>query len=127
VYLVQHETYEDEARLGIRSSRFGLDTGASYTLEWAVYVNDTGDYYDFINDVRKDEGLMPTVEGGFAFMDRREPPSEEYVNVRALRYASIGCLGRVPDDPGLSLEGVEFVEYPQECALLKQTFAETRA
>ncbi|MBN2310448.1 MAG: LamG domain-containing protein [Candidatus Hydrogenedentes bacterium] len=126
VYLEQYATFDADGRCGIRSDRFGLDAGASYAIEWAVYVNGTGDYYDFVNQVRQDEGLIPTVEGGFAFTDRREPPSAEYVAARALRYASIGCLGNVPDDPGLSLEGIEFAEYPQECALLKATFAETR-
>ena len=126
VYLEHYSTFCEDGSWGIRDGLFGLDAAASYTLEWAVYLNSTGDYYDFVNAVRKDQGYCPTVEGGFAFTDRREPPSEEYVHARALRYASIGCLGNVPDDPGLSLEGVEFIAYPQECTLLKETFAETR-
>jgi Concanavalin A-like lectin/glucanases superfamily len=127
VYLEHHKTFSSEGRHGIRDDMFGLEAAGSYTLEWAVYPNGTGDYYDFVNAARQEEGHVPTVEGGFAFTDRRETPSEDYVSVRALRYASIGCLGHVPDDPGLSLEGVEFVEYPEECALLKETIARTRA
>ncbi|MBN1343719.1 MAG: LamG domain-containing protein [Phycisphaerae bacterium] len=125
VYLEQHATFAEGGRAGIRSGRFGLDKGKSYTLEWSIYLNETGDYYDFVNAFRKDAGYAPRVEGGFAFTDRRESPSGEYVKTRALKYASIGCLGHPPDDPGLSLEGVEFIEYPKECALLKGTFAET--
>ncbi len=126
VFLEQYQTFAAGGRAGIRSNTFALDTGASYTLEWAVYLNESGDYYDFVNQVRKDAGYCPTVEGGFAFTDRRKSPSEDYVRARALKYASIGCLGHPADDPSLSLEGVEFVEYPKECALLKATFAETR-
>ena len=126
VYLEQYRTFTKKERSGIRSDMFGLDAGASYTLEWAVYVNGTGAYYDFINQVRKDEGYLPSIEGGFAFTDRRESPTKDYVEARNLRYASIGCLGHVPDDPGLSLEGIEFAQYPKECALLEATFAETR-
>jgi len=44
-----------------------------------------------------------------------------------LSYSSIGCLGKPPDDPAVSLEGFEFVEYPKECAALTETFARTKA
>lgn len=126
VYLEHHETFYENGVGGIRDKTFALDAGASYTLEWAVYVNITGDYHDFINAVRRDQGLVRTVDGGFAFMDRREPPTEEFVKLRGLKYLSIGCLGNVPDDPGLSIEGIEFTEYPKECELLKRTFDETK-
>ncbi len=126
VYQTQGENFQDEDRAGLRDSRFALDAGAEYTLEWAVYWNGSGDYYDFINAVRKDEGLIRAIEGNFAFMDRRMPPTEEYVRLRNLKYASIGCLGNVPDDPGISVEGIEFMAYPKECALLKDTFQKTR-
>ncbi len=126
VYLEHYQTFHEDGRAGIRDDIFGLDSRASYTLEWALYLNPTGAYYDFVNAARRDMGYAPRVEGGFAFVDRREPPSREFVERRGLGYASIGCLGHAADDSTLSLEGVEFVEYPQECALLKETFAETR-
>lgn len=125
VYLEHYETFSSDGVGGIRDSLFALDAGASYTLEWAVYVN-RGDYYDFINSVRRDEGLIRTVEGGFAFVDRREPPTEEFVRLRGLKYASIGCLSHAEDDAGISIEGVEFMEYPKECALIGKTFEETK-
>lgn len=126
VYLEQYATYEDKDRIGIRTDRFALDAKATYTLEWRVYANATGDYFDFVNQARKDLNYQRTIEGGFAFVDRREPPGADYVRNRKLRYASIGCLGHPPDDPTLSLEGIEFVNYPKECALLHETFAETK-
>lgn len=126
VYLEHYATYFESGAAGIRDHTFALDAGASYTLEWAVYVNATGDYYDFINDVRRDLGVNRRIAGSFAFIDRREAPAREYVERRGLAYVSVGCLGHPPDNPGLSLEGVEFVSYPQEMALLKELFAETR-
>jgi len=126
IYREHYASFFEDGMAGIRDHRFALDAGASYTLEWAVYVNETGDFYDFLNAVRKDEGLVRTVEGCFAFMDRREPPSEEFVGLRALKYASMPCLSYSADDEGISIEGIEFVEHPKECALLKETFAETR-
>lgn len=127
VYLEHYETFfEDKTMMGIRDYKFALDANASYTLEWAVYANRTGDYYDFINNVRRDLGVNRTIEGSFAFIDRREAPTREYVERRGLAYVSVGCLGHPPDNPGLSLEGIEFVEYPQEMSLLKKLFTETR-
>ena len=126
VYSEHVDVISEPEREGLRDPMFALDAGASYTLEWAVYFNATGDYYDFINAVRRDEHLLRTIEGGFAFTDRREPPTEEFVRLRNLKYASIGCLSHAADDPGMSVEGIEFMEYPKECALLKETFAETK-
>lgn len=126
VYQTHVENFQEEDRAGLRDARFALDGGARYTLEWAIYLNGSGDYYDFINAVRKDEGYVRTIEGNFAFVDRRIPPSDEFARLRNLKYASIGCLGNVPDDPGISVEGIEFMAYPKECALLKDTFKKTR-
>lgn len=126
VYLEHYRTFFEDSVIGIRDHTFALDAGASYTVEWAVYTNPSGDYYDFINDVRRDLGVNRRIEGSFAFIDRREAPTREYVERRGLAYVSVGCLGNPPDNPGLSLEGIEFVEYPQEMALLKKQFAETR-
>ena len=127
VYLEQYEHHYKNGIAGLRSPVFALDKEAAYTLEWAVYVNGTGDYYDFINAARKDEGLIRTVEGGFAFIDLRQPPTKEFVELRGLKYASIPCLSHAEDDPGISIEGFEFVDYPAECALVQQTLAQTKA
>lgn len=127
VYLEHYRHFNQDGVTGLRDPLFALDKGASYTLEWAVYVNGTGDYYDFINAARKDEGLVRTVEGGFSFIDLKEPPSKEFVDLRGLKYVSLPCLSHAEDDAGISIEGFEFMEYPAECALVKQTLARTRA
>ena len=111
----------------IRTDHFGLDKGASYTIEWAAYPRATGGYYDFINQVRRDEGLNGRVEGAFSFVDRRKPPSRDFVDVRGLGYSSIACLSRPLDNPSLPLEGIEFVEFPKESAALKDTLSRTKA
>ncbi len=126
LYQIRHRTTHSEGLAGIRDEHFGLDKGASYTVEWAVYPTATNDYYDFINQVRKDERINGRVDGAFAFVDRRTPPSKGLVELKNLKYASIGCLGFPPDDPAVSLEGWEFVEYPKESAELKKTLAETK-
>jgi hypothetical protein len=127
LYQCQVSTGVLDQRAEVRSQHFGLDKGAAYTLEWALYPTAAGSYYDFISQVRRDEGLNRRVEGAFAFVDRRTPPPPELMARKNLRYTSIGCLGKPPDNPALSLEGIEFTEFPQECALLKETFAKTKA
>ncbi|MCX7425254.1 MAG: hypothetical protein NTW96_06470 [Planctomycetia bacterium] len=126
LYQIQERSSFSDGLASLRTQNFGLDKGASYTVEWAVYPTATADYYDFINQVRKDEGLNRRVEGAFAFVPRRDPPSPETMDLLNLKYTSLGCLGKPPDDPAVSLEGFEFAEYPQECRLIKQTFAETK-
>jgi len=126
LYQVQHRVTHAGGLAEVRTDHFGLDAGASYTIEWAVYPTATSDYYDFINQVRKDEGLNGHVEGAFAFVDRRTPPSKDLMALKNLTYTSIGCLGFPLDDPTVSLEGYEFVKYPKECAALTQTLTQTR-
>jgi hypothetical protein len=126
LYQIRQRTTFSGGLAQIRDENFGLDKGASYTVEWAVYPTATNDYYDFINQVRKDEGLNGHVEGAFAFVDRRTPPSKELIELKKIKYASIGCLGFPPDDATVSLEGWEFTEYPKESAALKKTMGDTQ-
>ena len=107
LYQLQEEHRFADGLAELRTQDFGLDKGASYTVEWAVYPTATNDYYDFINQVRKDEGLNRRVEGSFAFVPRRTPPTNQFMELLNLKYTSIGCLGKPPDEPTVSLEGNE--------------------
>ena len=128
VYVVQGKVYRDTSRAGISTDMFGLAPNASYTVEWAVYPVGSVDYFDFINAVRKELQLNgKTVQGGFTFMGRTSPPSSKTMDILRPKYVSMGYLTRRADHAGFPLEGVEFPDYPKEMALLKKTFAETRA
>ena len=134
-YQVQQETWVRNGVAAMVTDKFGLDCGASYTVEWAIYPMATGDYFDFINTFRKAEGLNRTVEGAFGLVgdgeglttaaDRRVPPSPKAVDAKNMKYVSYFYLIAPADDPGMSLEGIEFTEYPKESALLKKAIAET--
>jgi len=129
VYIVHGTMYARDGRAGMIDDMLGLAPGASYTLEWAVYPCARGDYWDFINAVRRDEGRNGnTIEGGFAFIprDARGLP-EEYVERRNLRYASLPCLTHVADDPEIEIEGIEFIHLPEERARLRSQFDAIRA
>ena len=131
VYQVQQKTYAGNGICGVKSDCFGLAAGASYTLEWAVYPTGSGDYYDLINAVRKDEGLdNRTIDGCLSITHSgqwlRESPPKELVEFGGLKYASSGCVTKIADDPGISFEGIEFVRYPKEREALRKNYAQTK-
>ena len=127
LYQLHQRTSFADGIAEIRDEHFGLAPGKAATIEWAIYPTATDDYYDFINQVRRDEDLHGYVAGAFSFVDRREPPSAQFVARHALAYSSVGCLGKPLDNPATPLEGIEFVHYPRECAALRDTFARTKA
>ena len=50
----------------------GLPAGKSHTLDWAIYPLAKGDYYDFINQVRRDWKVNYTLEGPYGGHDYKE-------------------------------------------------------
>jgi len=128
VFIVQSMATVQGGTATLHSDTFALDKSASYTLEWAVYPTPSADYYDFINQVRRDEGRNGTVDGGIGFVtrgpaDRRSIPTRDSIALRNLKYLLIHCLSYTADDPGVSIEGIEFVDFPKERKLLKDQFA----
>ncbi len=129
VFIVQSQGALNAGGARLYTNSFALDAGASYTLEWAIYP-DAGGYYDFINQVRRDEGRnFVTVDGGLAILpvdeqrDRRWVPTKEYLTLRNLRYIDINGLDHIADDPELTIDGIDFLWYPKEMALLKEQIA----
>ena len=123
VFIVQSRGETDPEGCGLGTDEFALDAGAAYTLEWAVYVNGSGDYYDFVNEVRRDEGRNGvTVESGFAIPSgggRRSVPTREWLQLRGAKHVISSCLAHIADDPELSIEGLGFMHFPKEKALMR--------
>ena len=129
VYVVQAISYvgRDDAA-GVATERFALAPGDSYTLEWAIYPTGSGDYYDFINAFRKAEGRISTIDGGLSFISfnpdlRRQVPTKNFIQNLGSKYGIIHCLSMCADDRELSIEGIEFMDFPKEMALLKRQAA----
>lgn len=125
VYIVQSVTYAEDETAGIATEKFALAAGKSYALEWAVYPIGTRDYYDFVNTFRKVEGRISTVDAAFGFisfgpMNRRQVPDEDFFVKRGIKYGVISSMGRAEDDPELSIEGIEFMDFPKEMELLRR-------
>ena len=123
VFVVQCLLYSDE-NAGMGTEYFALGPGKSYTLEWAVYPTDSNDYYDFINSFRQAEGRIARVDGGLGFttfgpMNRRQVPDAAFIKNRNIKYALVHCLSRSADDPEVSIEGIEFMDFPKEMRLLR--------
>ena len=129
VFIVQALGAFDKKSAGISSTSFALDAHASYTLEWALYLNGSGDYYDVVNAVRRDEGRNGvTVKGGFSFFSpRHQAPDAAFFARRNLKYLSAPCLSHAADDPQVSIEGIEFIDFPEERRRLQAAFAQIRA
>lgn len=128
VLIVQSEGSCAQDGLSLGTREFALGAEASYTIEWAVYVNDSGDYYDLINDVRSDEDRNhTTVEGAWVTPTRlmykrtlNDVPAQNYFDARRPAYFCIPCLSWCADDPTVSLEGIEFISRPGERAAVRQ-------
>lgn len=123
VFIVQSRgAYDAQGRIELSTDEFALDAGASYTLEWAVYPNRTGDYFDLVNAIRRAEGRNNVrVDGALTFLQGTQQkrdasliPGPEYFEQRNAAYATVFCLSWCTDDPGISVEGIEFVEHPRE-------------
>ena len=133
--IVHAELYNRNGRAGIGDKMFGLGPKASYIVKWNVYPVRSDDYFDFLNAARDDLGLNgKTVEGGFMFMPASRAPREKRMaqlrkRMALLRpkYVCMGCLSRCADDKHISIEGIEFIDFPKEMALVKRTLADTRA
>jgi len=131
VYMMQRRKLDDGDVCGLGSDGLGLDARASYTLRWAIYPDNTGDYYDFVNSVRADEGLdNRTVPGCLSIAHAgvwlRESPPQLLVERAGLTLASSGCVSHIPDDRDISIEGFEFIEYPMTRAMLRDTYAKMK-
>ena len=133
LYQIQEHSRFENGLAELRTDDFGLGRGASYTLQWAIYPTASNDYYDFISQIRKDEGINRRIDGAFNFTGsvqeqaRRTVPSKEYIDLKNLAYLSLNCLSFPKDDPSISLEGIEFIEYPKESAAIKKTISQINA
>ena len=128
VYIVQSEVYFQNGLAGVSTDMFALEAKASYTLEWAVYPNGTGDYFDFTSTFRKDEGRIGRIEGnlmsvGYSMDNHRLMLTPELVRRANLKYAMLGCISAPVDDPDVAIEGIEFMDFPKEMAALKKAMA----
>ena len=80
---------------GIADDRLGLAPGASLTQEWSLYPTPGGDYWDFVNAVRRNWGSNFTIPGSFVFGAglQGDHPAEWYGQWATSRGLKIICGG----------------------------------
>ena len=128
VAVSQSTLYRDKQAAGWRNPMFGLGPKASYTFAWEVYTLDSDDYFDFINMVRADLGVNGrTAKGALCSSSKRNVISEQLVELLNPKYVTLPCMSHSADDRGISIEGIEFVNFPKEMALFSKTMKATRA
>ena len=67
VFRVQNVQYCENGKAGIKTETFALQPGESRTVEWSVYPVMSDDYFDFVNEVRRDWNVNFTIPGEFIF------------------------------------------------------------
>ena len=75
VFRVHVKSYSDIDGAGIADEQLGIVPNGSVTLEWDIYPTPktdsrAGDYWDFVNAVRRNWGSNYTIPGPFAFVPR---------------------------------------------------------
>lgn len=65
VFRVQNIQYCLNGKTGLKTETFALSPGETRTVEWSVYPVMSEDYFDFVNEVRRDWDVNFTIPGGF--------------------------------------------------------------
>jgi len=70
----------DDAGIGLRDDQLGIAPGQSHTLEWSLYAIPGGDYWSFVNAVRRDWGANEITIPNFTWTHQMKypEPAESY-------------------------------------------------
>jgi hypothetical protein len=101
VFRVHALCVSDANGAGLTDDHLALEGGTSVKLEWSIYPVEDGDYWTFINAVRRDWGSNIPIPGPFVFSSEFKPgqPAEEYarwMNARSMKYVC-GGIAKYPD------------------------------
>ncbi|NUQ63173.1 MAG: hypothetical protein HUU20_11905, partial [Pirellulales bacterium] len=70
VFRVHARSLHDARSFGLAEDRLGLAPESSVTLEWSIYPSLGGDYWTFVNAVRRNWEVNYTIPGAFSFGHR---------------------------------------------------------
>lgn len=112
---VHVRSFGEAAAIGLGDWELGLEPGKSITLQWSVYPAVHGDYWDFVNAVRRAWDANFTIPGPFCFtmQFRNQRPEEWYgdwINRRGLKIVA-GGIAQFPD--GRYAHGTGILHAPQ--------------
>ncbi len=112
VFRVHVRSFHKPGVLGLSDDRLGLGPGGTVTLEWAVYPVPRGDYWSFVNAVRRNWDVNYTIPGAFTFAGRlpKGLTAGQYANWmhdRAVKYIC-GGIAKYPNGKYAHGTGVTF-------------------
>ncbi|MFH1919040.1 MAG: hypothetical protein ABIP48_04015 [Planctomycetota bacterium] len=67
IFRIHVETFREPDAIGLRDRQLGIAPGGSHTLQWSIYPVPRGDYWDFINAVRRNWGANYTIPYAICF------------------------------------------------------------
>lgn len=115
IFRVHVRSLHDARSFGLADDRLGLAPGNSLTLEWSIYPIAGGDYWAFVNAVRRNWDVNFTIPGAFIFAHRWEAglTGEQYaqwMHERGLKYI---CGGIAQYADGLYAHGTGILFAPE--------------
>ncbi|NUQ61822.1 MAG: hypothetical protein HUU20_04995 [Pirellulales bacterium] len=80
VFRVHVRQFTEPGTIGLADEQLGIEPGKSVTLEWSIYPAPSGDYWEFINAVRRNWDANFTIPGPFSFAMafREKKPADWY-------------------------------------------------
>lgn len=100
IFRVHIQAFTQPGRFGIADRSLGIMPGKSVTLEWSVYPEPKGDYWSFVNAVRRNWDVNYAIPGPFVFASHYGgKPAEWYadwVRKRDLKIV-VGSIAKYPD------------------------------
>lgn len=112
VFRVHVRSFHSPADVGLADDQLGLPPRSSVTLEWSIYPQLGGDYWSFVNAVRRNWDVNFTIPGAFVFATGmpRGLTGEQYakwMRDRGLKYIS-GDIAKYPDGTYAHGTGITF-------------------
>ena len=112
VFRVHVRSFHNPRTFGLADDRLGIAPQSSVTLEWSVYFLPGGDYWAFVNAVRRNWGVNYTIPGAFIFGGYlpKDFTSEQYaqwMHDRGLKYIC-GGIAKYPNGKYAHGTGITF-------------------
>ncbi len=122
-------SFREPERFGIADDHLGLEGGGAITLEWSIYPTPGGDYWDFVNAVRRNWDVNFTIPGPFVFGSgvRGGWEPETYAEWMRERDVEIICGGIASYPDGKYAHGTGILFAPEWVAAERDWITKMRA
>lgn len=94
----------EQRKTGFKNDFFYLEAGAIYQTKWSLYISSSDDYYDFLNQVRRDWNINYTIDGPVYFVGVEEifktplTKLQNWVKANKVRYVCFWQINTSAED-----------------------------